>query len=130
MATLELEKVKEYLEKEGYNIETRLINEVFYTSGYTPDYNQIVVNTGKVDEWDVVSHPGSYGGINGLLETYCMPEDKGDVTGYMTAEDLINRLEERKKGVMYRKRSLRKLRLLSFRKIYNAYIGECDRCDG
>lgn len=98
MATLELEKVKEYLEKEGYDIETRLILKSLYSEMFAPNYNQIVVNAGKVDEWDVVSHPASYGGIDGLLETYHMPEDNGDVTGFMTAEDLINRLEERKKA--------------------------------
>ena len=45
--------------------------------------------------WDAVCHDFSYGGKDGLLETMGMPEDNGDVTGYLTADDVIARLTRR-----------------------------------
>ena len=57
------------------------------------DGSQIIVNGG---EWDVICHSGSYGGDNGLLEVMgdCMlsEELKGDVEGWLTAEEILNRL--------------------------------------
>ena len=47
----------------------------------------------RCNGWDVVCHKYSYGGEEGLLESYGMPEDGGDVTGFMTAADVIERLE-------------------------------------
>lgn len=55
---------------------------------------QIIVNDG---EWDAICHSGSYGGYKGFLEVMgdciILPEElKGDVEGWLTAEEILNRL--------------------------------------
>ena len=43
---------------------------------------------------DIVCHEMSYGGDSGLWESMGFVWDKGDVTGYLTAREVINRLKE------------------------------------
>ena len=43
---------------------------------------------------DIVCHGGSYGGKNGLWESMGFDWDDEDVTGYLTAQEVINRLKE------------------------------------
>ena len=43
---------------------------------------------------DIVCHEMSYGGKDGLWESMGFVWDKGDVTGYLTAQEVINRLKE------------------------------------
>ena len=43
---------------------------------------------------DIVCHNYSYGGYNGLWESMGFDWDDEDVTGYLTAEEVINRLKE------------------------------------
>ena len=43
---------------------------------------------------DIVCHYGSYGGNDGLWESMGFVWDEGDVTGYFTAQEVINRLKE------------------------------------
>lgn len=42
-------------------------------------------------EGDVICHDGSYGHELGLFESYHFPWDEGDVTGYLTIEDFIEK---------------------------------------
>lgn len=43
---------------------------------------------------DIVCHEGSYGGDSGLWESMGFDWDKGDVAGYLTAQEVIDRLKE------------------------------------
>ena len=43
---------------------------------------------------DIVCHEMSYGGDSGLWESMGFVWDKGDVTGYLTAQEVIDRLKE------------------------------------
>ena len=43
---------------------------------------------------DIVCHNHSYGGYNGLWESMGFDWDDEDVTGYLTAEEVVNRLKE------------------------------------
>lgn len=43
---------------------------------------------------DIVCHRGSYGGNDGLWESMGFVWDEGDVTGNLTAEDIIRMLKE------------------------------------
>ena len=43
---------------------------------------------------DIVCHGGSYGGDNGLWESMGFVWDMGDVSGHLTAHEVINRLKE------------------------------------
>lgn len=55
-----------------------------------------VPQSGEECRWDVICHPHSYGYEQGKLELYgeLVTEDDGDsVVGWLTAEDVIKRLE-------------------------------------
>lgn len=78
----EMDKLEAYLKENGIDY-TRTTEEKL---GFGM-WDQI-----KSGNWDVVCHKYSYGGDEGLLESYGMVEDCGDVTGYMTAADVIERL--------------------------------------
>ena len=52
---------------------------------------QIVV--GDFD-WDAICHSGSYGHENGLIEVMGLPQCQDDVIGYLTAEDVLNMVDE------------------------------------
>ena len=43
---------------------------------------------------DIVCHEMSYGGYNGLWESMGFDWDDEDVTGYLTAQEVISRLKE------------------------------------
>lgn len=43
---------------------------------------------------DIICHKGSYGGKDGLWESMGFVWDMGDVSGYLTAQEVINRLKE------------------------------------
>lgn len=43
---------------------------------------------------DIVCHGGSYGGKDGLWESMGFDWDEEDVTGHLTAQEVINRLKE------------------------------------
>ena len=43
---------------------------------------------------DIVCHEMSYGGDSGLWESIGFVWDKGNATGYLTAQEVINRLKE------------------------------------
>ena len=63
------------------------------------DKHQILVkDEDRVVIWDAICHFGSYGYEEGLLEimgTLVRPEDRDSVAGWLTAEDVIKRIESR-----------------------------------
>lgn len=92
----ELDKLEEYLKK----------NNIPYTRVDESDQwlmrHQIMVPEAYPNaEWDAICNPGSYGYEQGLLEIMgdLVDEEKdGDsVVGYLTAEDVVKRIEERRK---------------------------------
>lgn len=98
----ELEKLEEYLKSHGYImkhiVEQKPESNVnFHYFSNIPWRDQIIVyDEDGTRLWDAVCHFGSYGAEQGLLEVM------GDVTyqdveGWLTAEDVIKALEERRK---------------------------------
>ena len=63
------------------------------------EYNRIRLYEGwqfYIDgtDGDIVCHRGSYGGNDGLWESMGFVWDEGDVTGRLTAEDIVRMLKE------------------------------------
>jgi hypothetical protein len=88
----ELDKLEEYLKK--YNIPYERIDE----EGIFNRHQILVKDEDGVVIWDAVCHFGSYGYKEGLLEimgTLVRPEDRDSVAGWLTAEDVIKRIENR-----------------------------------
>ena len=100
----EMNKLEEYLEAHRFKytredadnvIDAASWEKLIAGLGYEPepmDRHQIVVYDGEVRLWDVICHKGSYGDSEGLLEgmgTLFGP----DVEGYLTADDVINKIE-------------------------------------
>lgn len=91
----ELDKLEEYLKK----------NNIPYTrvdkSNYGMRHQIMVPEAYPNAEWDAICHLGSFGYAQGLLEIMGALVDEtkdGDtVVGYLTAEDVIKRIEERRK---------------------------------
>ena len=100
----ELDKLQEYLEQNGYTIkrvDTKPSELVRLTSPIMDkglgERHQIIVydDDGKI-AWDAICHWGSYGFEQGLLEimgSICRNQDDV-VEGWLTAQDIIDRLEE------------------------------------
>ena len=53
---------------------------------------QIVV--GDFD-WDAICHSGSYGHENGLIEVMGLPQCQDDVIGYLTAEEILQMVDQK-----------------------------------
>lgn len=101
----ELNKLEEYLKEKGieYSREdkdntlpaevwTEMI-DVLGAAAEPMDRHQIIVYKNGRRSWDVICHRGSYGCDQGLLEG--MGDIFGpDVEGFLTAEDVIKRIEE------------------------------------
>lgn len=99
----ELNKLEDYLKENGE------VYERVDADGYSPlpewpelvvgEQHQIIVpHFGEGYEWDAICQRGSYGCEEGLQEIYgnIVNEDDGDsVVGYLTAEDVIKRLEDK-----------------------------------
>lgn len=49
------------------------------------------------NEPDVAINEGTYGGDEGLFESWHFPDDNGDVTGWLTVEQVIEKVENAKK---------------------------------
>lgn len=84
----EMDKLEKYLEDNGYEYE----RGIPLAGG-----DQIIVMSEGKRIWDAVCHHYSYGGDEGLLETYGTivdEESAGDeVEGWLTAEDVISRMK-------------------------------------
>ena len=90
----EMEKLEEYLKE----------NEIPYEEDFYNGYKQICVPVINPEErdWDAVCFPGTYGFEEGLLEimgNILTPEDEehDSVVGHLTAEDVIKRIELKKR---------------------------------
>ena len=87
----ELDKLEEYLRSRGYSYE-RIDDETIPLC----NRHQIIVNKGTPEQWDAICQCGSYGYVEGLLKIYGSivgPQDLDSVVGFLTAEDIIKRLE-------------------------------------
>lgn len=88
----EMEKLEKYLKEKGFIFrreQTKIANN---------DWDQIIVYNKNGDrQWDAVCNWGSYGHEKGLLEIMGSIVKPGgeSVEGWLTAEDIIKRLEER-----------------------------------
>ena len=90
----ELDKLEKYLKE--HNIPYERID----VAALVPmDRHQILVKDKDGDViWDAICQRGSYGYGQGLLEimgTLVRPEDGDSVAGWLTAEDIIGRIEGR-----------------------------------
>ena len=86
----ELDKLAEYLKEHDYDCER--IDAI-----YSEDLcmHQIVVYKDFKRSWDAICHTGSYGYEEGLLEIMGDIVTGDDaVEGYLTAQDIIDRLEK------------------------------------
>lgn len=96
----ELDILEKYLILNGYKYRRIEETNVIEFMGKNEDIGikQIIVYKNGKRSWDAVCHYGSYGYKEGLLEIMgsIVDEEKdGDeVVGWLTAQDVINRLEE------------------------------------
>lgn len=95
----ELDKLEKYLKEKSYRY--KRIKETPGTNHWARGYeaNQIIVYDENGDrKWDAVCNRGSYGYEQGLLEIMgSIVKPGGDsVEGWLTAEDIIKRIEGRK----------------------------------
>lgn len=105
MPTSEMDKLEKYLKKHGYNY-TRKQRFDDKTEKYLNEYlhqiggEQIVVFDESGNRlWDAICGYGSYGYERGLLEVMgspvVKPSDGDSVAGYLTADNIIQRLESK-----------------------------------
>lgn len=93
----EMDKLENYLKDHGFQYE-RIIDEgISYGEITIGCRNQIIVYRDKNRDWDAICQPGSYGYEHGLLEVMgsrvVRPSDGDSVCGYLTAQQVIDRLE-------------------------------------
>lgn len=87
----ELDKLEAYLKENG--IEHERIDDMAY--GW--HMHKIVVTKDGEYQWDAICHRGSYGFEQGLLEimgTIVTEEDGDSVVGWLTADDVIKRIQK------------------------------------
>ena len=94
----ELDKLEQYL-KDNQILYVRMDHDA--EEPFFIDRHQIIVyDRNYARLWDAVCQQGSYGYEKGLLEVMGSPvvrwNDGDDVCGYLTADDVIERLEERR----------------------------------
>lgn len=105
----ELDKLEEYLKANGYEYKRSDKDGVMDDNWYVLilnlilDRHQIVVYHDNGDRaWDAICQEGSYGYEEGLLEIYgdiVWDDIDGDsVRGWLTAQDVINRIERGRDG--------------------------------
>ena len=111
----EMMELEYYLVKNNYNFErfiereykdTRVLcqignEEIVKASEMITHRNQIIVYENGKRVWDAICQKGSYGFEKGLIEimgTIVSQDYEDDVEGYLTADEIINRLERLKKG--------------------------------
>lgn len=91
----ELDKLEVYLKENGieYTREDRESKRYLYQNKH-----QIVVYKKGERQWDAICHPGSFGFEEGLLEIYGnivdYEKDGDSVAGWLTADDIIKRLQK------------------------------------
>lgn len=100
--TRELDKLEQWLHKHGYDYK-RIDREAehYKVNGFTVpitlERHQIIVYEGDKVRFDVICHYGSYGHEQGLLEAMGDIVQVNDtVEGWLTADEIIKRLEKNK----------------------------------
>lgn len=92
----EMDKLEAYLKRNGIEYYRMHLPRCESEEGYVcEERNQIIVNDGEERQWDAICHRGSYGYEEGLLEIMgCIVRDDYAVEGWLTAADVIERIEE------------------------------------
>ena len=90
----EMNELEKYLKENGFHYDRRDYKTGETVSGEPMDWHQIRVYKDDVQIWDVVCHYGSYGSERGLLEG-AGEIFHGDVEGWLTAADVIRKIEGR-----------------------------------
>ena len=90
----ELDKLEAYLKEKGIEYVRKDVED-----GSIMNTHQLYVIKDGLYDWDAICHYGSYGYEEGLLEIMGRlvdPEKDGDtVAGWLTADDVIERIEGR-----------------------------------
>lgn len=94
----ELDALEKYLKEKGIDYEREDKDDI----GFCFDFHKIsVLSSGGGYQWDAICHKGSYGCEEGLLEirgSIVDEEKDGDsVAGWLTAQDVIDRIEAKAK---------------------------------
>lgn len=90
----EMDRLEQYLKE--HNIPYQRFKEKNAWGQKCRGWNQIVSPNNEEWHWDVICHVGSYGYSQGLLEIGY--RDKGEVEGWLTAEDVIERIKDNEQG--------------------------------
>lgn len=90
----ELNKLEAYLK--DHNIPYERDDGALDLNGIFDRHIIIVYSQSGEREWDAICQYGSYGGDNGLIEIMgtIVQNDEDDVEGWLTADDIINRIKE------------------------------------
>lgn len=99
----ELDKLEQYLKEHDYPYE-RIDEEGTGIGIPYGSIHQLIVYGDKEKSkrlWDAICHYGSYGFEQGLIEVMGEPVVRGEysVEGYLTAEEIIKRLEEKDENI-------------------------------
>ena len=102
----ELDKLEQYLKEHDYPYK-RIDEEGRKICGYKFPFgsiHQLIVYGDKEKSerlWDAICHYGSYGFEQGLIEVMgeSVVRSKDSVEGYLTAEEIIQRLEEKDENI-------------------------------
>ena len=100
----ELDKLEAYLKESGCEYDRHDSDERWDSDGHIISLgrHQIVVYHDGDRVWDAICHKGSFGYEKGLLEIYgdiVWDDIDGDsVRGWLTAQDVINRIERGRDG--------------------------------
>lgn len=96
----ELDELEKYLKEHGYEYDRtdddgKIMPSPFGPILLTYEHHQIIVYENGERSWDVILNSGSYGAEKGLLEAMgARVVRSGDsVEGYLTADEIIERLE-------------------------------------
>lgn len=95
----QLNKLEQYLKESGIRYERFDVEESIGQDNlcFELERHQICVPCQEKTKWDAICQRGSYGAEEGLLEIYgsIVRANAGNsVEGYLTAEDVIERIEE------------------------------------
>lgn len=101
----ELDKLQEYLVAKGFRFERtdtpapeelKVVYGDRWKEGIGERHQIVVYGKDEHIAWDAICHWGSYGWEKGLLEimgTIVRPDAGDEVEGWLTAQDIIKRLE-------------------------------------
>lgn len=104
LSLAEFDKLQSYLLAHGYNVDIvhrsrQMLGRMLVRMLVQSEHHQLIVYDTKdanLRLWDAVISDYSYGHEDGLLEAMgsLLGDRPGDVEGWLTADDIIRRLEE------------------------------------